>query len=199
MIPTQTYDVIIIGAGPGGEGAAMQACKRGKTVAVVERYKKVGGGCTHWGTIPSKALRHQIRKVLDVKSNSMFSDLLNAADITFPKLLRSAERVIDQQVDLRRSFYERNRVPLYHGDAAFIDDNAIAVSQENGGMLRLEAEKFVIAVGSRPFRPPSIDFDHPNVFDSDTILTSDHTPRTITIYGAGVIGCEYASIFKPRR
>ena len=194
---SEQYDVVVIGTGPGGEGAAMQAIKGGHLkVAVVERFRQVGGGCTHWGTIPSKALRYEIWRYLDTHESSIFGDMASEVEVTFQDLLSSAQRVIGNQVKMRRSFYERNDVTVLHGHAAFIDEHSLAVSGPDGAFKRVEAKHFVIAVGSRPARPENIDFNHPRVLDSDSVLNLDFTPKSITIYGAGVIGSEYASIMR---
>lgn len=193
---TNHYDMIVIGSGPGGEGAAMQASKEGKRVAIAEKYMEIGGGCTHWGTIPSKALRHSIYRMLELNTNSMFREAGLTAKLPFPKLRASAASVIRKQVDMRRGFYSRNGVDVLHGHARFVDLHHLEVEKEGGGTERYSSEAFVIATGSRPFRPPGVDFNHPRVFDSDTILKLDHTPQSITIYGAGVIGCEYATMFR---
>ncbi|QDT39199.1 Si-specific NAD(P)(+) transhydrogenase [Stratiformator vulcanicus] len=190
------YDVIVIGTGPGGEGAAMQAVKEGKDVAVVERYMRIGGGCTHWGTIPSKALRYAIFKLTEFNKNPLFRNVTGGLHITFPELRKGASSVIDQQVAMRRGFYDRNGVDVLSGHGRFLDTNTIEVLEENGIRKVCAADAFVIATGSRPFRHPEVDFNHPRVYDSDTILGLNSTPRSITIFGAGVIGCEYASMFR---
>ncbi|RMG34193.1 MAG: Si-specific NAD(P)(+) transhydrogenase [Gammaproteobacteria bacterium] len=190
-----SYDAIVIGSGPGGEGASMKLAKRGKRVAIVERQPQVGGNCTHKGTIPSKALRHAIQLLADYRHHPLFEHTIDNMDVSWPQLLRTSQQVIDQQVSMRHRFYTRNRVDLYHGLARFVDDHVIEVQRPTGETVRLEAEHFVVATGSRPYRPEDVDFTHPAVVDSDTVLELDHTPRRVTIYGAGVIGCEYASIF----
>jgi len=192
----QEFDVIVLGSGPGGEGAAMRATKAGKKVAVVEKYREVGGGCTHWATIPSKALRQAVRSLHEFRHNPLFADALEGREFTFPMLLRSASSVIHGQVDIRRGFYDRNRVRVIQGNARFIDPHTIEVESPSGARPRLRAAGFIIATGSRPYRPPDVDFSHPRIFDSDTILSLGTTPQTITVYGAGVVGCEYASIFR---
>jgi NAD(P) transhydrogenase len=189
-------DLVVIGSGPGGEGAAMRAVKSGQAVAVVEQYKQVGGSCTHWGTIPSKSLRFAVRQVMEVNSGGLMRDLVKPVRFTFPQLLHSAAGVIGKQVTLREGFYERNGVELVIGRGRFIDAHTIEVEQDKGARERIEAAAFVIAVGSRPYRPPDVDFTHPRIFDSQTILGLEDTPQTVTIYGAGVVGCEYASIFR---
>lgn len=189
-----SYDLIVIGSGPAGEGAAMQAAKAKKRVALVERHHRVGGGCTHWGTIPSKALRHATQVLVEIKRHPLLS--VERTSVSFPTLLRSAEDVVRKQVGLRQGFYDRNQVRLFHGVARFTGPNEIAVAAAGGVTEALRADAFLIATGSRPYRPPEIDFSKSRVFDSDTILGLDRDPRSITIYGAGVIGCEYASIFR---
>ena len=193
------FDLIVIGTGPGGEGAAMKAAKSGKRVAAVERYQAVGGGATHWGTIPSKALRRAIYHMSLLNQSPVYKRLDVAPTFSFPQLLATARSVIDQQADLKQTFYDKNRVPLIPGDATFIDPHTIEVRFETGANRRFTADAFVIATGSRPYRPKDVDFTHPRVFDSDTLLTLDCTPASITIYGAGVIGCEYASMMRNMR
>jgi NAD(P) transhydrogenase len=191
----EKFDVVVIGTGPAGEGAAMMVSKHHRSVAVVERYPEVGGGCTHWGTIPSKALRHAVKTLSDVRRNPLLHKLCAGLHVTLPQLLSQAGGVIEAQVQMRRRFYERNRVPVIEGAARFIDANTIEVSHSGGDPLRVQADRFVIATGSRPYHPPGLDFTHPRVLDSDSVLRYGDTPFNITIYGAGVIGCEYASIF----
>lgn len=190
------YDVIVIGTGPGGEGAAMEATKQGRNVAVIEKQPRIGGNCTHLGTIPSKSLRAAIYRMMDVNSNPHFRQLGVKIEIGFRDLRRSAQTVIEKQVHMRRRFYERNDVDVYHGTASFIDPHHLCITALDGDQRILKADAFVIATGSRPYHPPNVDFNHPRIFDSDTILDLPETPRTMTIYGAGVIGCEYGSMFR---
>ncbi|WP_036179963.1 Si-specific NAD(P)(+) transhydrogenase [Marinomonas sp. MED121] len=191
---TRHYDVVVLGTGPAGESAAMNAAKAGKRVAVIEASDQVGGSCTHLGTIPSKALRHAVKEIIVFNTNPMFRDIGEPRWFSFPKVLKRANKVIDKQVKSRTEYYARNRIDIYFGRGKFKDANTIEVATEQGPEL-LGAEKIVIATGSRPYRPADIDFDHPRIYCSDTVLSLNHTPRTIIIYGAGVIGCEYASIF----
>ncbi|MGB0664854.1 MAG: Si-specific NAD(P)(+) transhydrogenase [Pontibacterium sp.] len=189
------YDVIVIGTGPAGEGAAMNAAKHGKRVAVVEEQQVVGGNCTHKGTIPSKALRHSVKQIIEFNTNPMFRDIGEPRWFSFPKVLTRAEKVMSNQVMLRTNFYARNRVDVFFGRASFEDANTVLVRGHKKGNDTLRAKNVVIASGSRPYTPPDVDFSHPRIYNSDTILKLSHTPRTLIIYGAGVIGCEYASIF----
>lgn len=170
----------------------MQLAKAGKSVVLVERYGKIGGGCTHWGTIPSKALRAAIYRLTEALNNPLLAACGVNAKPSIAELTKSAQQVISSQESMRRSFYNRNDVEILYGHARFVDANTISI--DNGQLIK--ADHFVIAVGSRPYHPEGIDFDHPRVFDSDTILTLDHKPQSMTVLGAGVIGCEYASMFR---
>ncbi|NEX22750.1 Si-specific NAD(P)(+) transhydrogenase [Thiorhodococcus mannitoliphagus] len=188
------FDSIVIGTGPGGEGAAMKLAKAGQRIAVIEAHDAVGGGCTHWGTIPSKALRHSIQMLADYRRNPLFQHTQHQIDVEFPDLLRAADGVINEQVRTRYRYYQRNRVEVIFGRAHFMAPNVIEVRRPGGLSEELHAKSFVIATGSRPYHPPDIDFSHQGIRDSDSVLALQHTPRSLTIYGAGVIGCEYASI-----
>ncbi len=181
------YDVIIIGSGPGGEGAAMTCAKEGKKVAVCEEFSVVGGSNTHKGTIPSKALRHASQILYD--SNKF-------EGTSYQELLKRTVSVIDRQVELRHGFYTRNNVDLLIGRARFLNSQSIEVTESSGLKKTYHADSFIIATGSRPYHPPDVDFSHPRIVDSDTLLKIQDNPKTLTIYGAGVIGCEYASIFR---
>ncbi|EGR4675282.1 Si-specific NAD(P)(+) transhydrogenase [Vibrio parahaemolyticus] len=196
MAHVNHYDVIVIGSGPGGEGAAMGLTKAGLNVAIVEKESSVGGGCTHWGTIPSKALRHAVSRIIEFNSNPLFCRNNTSLHATFSDILGHAKTVIDKQTRLRQGFYDRNDCTLLFGTARFIDTHSIAVMQNDGTEETYSADKFVIATGSRPYRANDVDFLHERIYDSDSILSLKHDPRHIIIYGAGVIGCEYASIFR---
>lgn len=188
------YDVVVIGAGPSGEGAAMNATKHGKRVAIIEDKPTVGGNCTHWGTIPSKALRHSVKQIITFNTNQMFRDIGEPRWFSFPRVLQNAQKVIDKQVKLRTQFYARNRVDLINGRASFLDQHRIEV-RGSKSVETLHFKQAIIATGSRPYLPPDVNFRHHRIYNSDTILNLSHTPRTLIIYGAGVIGSEYASIF----
>ena len=196
MLHSNHFDVIVIGSGPGGEGSAMGLTKAGLNVAIIEKESSVGGGCTHWGTIPSKALRHAVSRIIEFNSNPLFCKNDKSIHSTFSNILGHAKSVIDKQTRLRQGFYDRNQCTLVFGTARFIDTNTISVLQSDGTEEHYSADKFVIATGSRPYQPDNVDFLHERIYDSDSILSLKHDPQHIIIYGAGVIGCEYASIFR---
>jgi NAD(P) transhydrogenase len=187
-----TYDIIVVGSGPAGESAAINAAKHGKKVALISDRDQVGGNCTHLGTIPSKALRHFVKQVMQFRSNPLLREFATLHKPSFQQIMRHAARVIDEQVYLRSTYFEKNDVEIIQGYAIFQDANTIKIGAKGPS---LKADHFVIATGSRPYRPANVDFDHPRLFDSDKILTLAHSPKKVTVIGAGVIGCEYASIF----
>lgn len=189
------YDVVVIGAGPAGEGAAMKLAKEGKKVAVIDERGKVGGNCTHVGTIPSKALRQTVFNILRYQRDSIFRRVGELSDVPLSQVLARAHKIIEQQVDVHTRFFERNQVKLYFGQASFVDAHTLAVNTSEGGRETFSFAYAVIATGSRPYQPHDIDFNHKRVFNSDKILTLDYPVHKLIIYGAGVIGCEYASIF----
>ena len=191
---SEKVDAIVIGSGPGGEGAAMQLVKNGKSVIVFERHSRLGGGCTHWGTIPSKALRFAIYRLTEALNNPLFEDAGVNAKVTVADLRKSAQSIIEKQVSMRSGFYNRNDVKVVSGHARFTGPNTIVANDKE-----YSADHIVLATGSRPYRPDSIDFSHPRVFDSDTILDISYLPQSMTVLGAGVIGCEYASMFRNLR
>ncbi len=186
------FDAIVIGSGPGGEGAAMGLTKAGLRVAVVEKESTVGGGCTHWGTIPSKALRHTVSRIIEFNQSPIYTSDNRHVHSTFSAILSHAQSVIGKQTRMRQGFYDRNLCSIIHGAARFSGTHEIEVKAADGSTDKYTADKFVIACGSRPYRPKDVDFKHPRIYDSDSILSLQHDPRHVIIYGAGVIGSEYA-------
>ena len=189
------YDVVVIGSGPAGESAAIYCAKYGMRVALVESMNLVGGNCAHKGTIPSKSLRHVVKQIIRYKNEALFRVLGDHRRLGFPEVLHAAARVIPKQVEMHGAHLTRNRIQLYFGLARFKDQNSLEISLGDGAIEVITAKTIVIATGSRPYQPADVNFNHPRVYDSDGILEMQHTPRALLIYGAGVIGCEYASIF----
>lgn len=189
------YDAVVLGAGPAGEAAAMKLAKAGKKVVVIDPREQVGGNCTHVGTIPSKALRQSVFNLINFRRDQMFTKAMDYHQVPLNIVLAKARNVIRQQVHTHTRFYERNQIEVIHGWASFVDKNTIRVEIDENTFETITFNKAIITVGSRPYRPDMLDFNHPRVFDSDKILQMDYVVKKIIIYGAGVIGCEYASIF----
>lgn len=177
------YDLIIIGSGPGGEGAAMKATRNGLNVAIIED-DALGGACNCWGTIPSKTLRQLSR---EIKYNSKTYD--------FPEMLDTAYEIVLKQTEIKKNRFADNEIDVFYGFASFMDNHKIKISRKNGSSEIITGDKFILCTGSGPFQPKDIDFTHPRILDSDKLLClKDKQIKSITIYGAGVIGSEYASI-----
>jgi NAD(P) transhydrogenase len=190
------YDLIVIGSGPSGEKAAVQAAKLGKQVLVVERRETPGGNSLHTGTIPSKTLRESARFISQVRQRAIYGVQVKLSEeLTVDRLMHrrgSATVTLAERVE---NTFERNGIDLVQGEAQFVDAHTLRVEQARGGTETYAADFFVIATGSRPYRPDFLNFAHERIRDSDTVLALHAIPRTLTIIGAGVIGCEYASIF----
>lgn len=193
--PQYQYDALVLGAGPAGEAAAMKLAKSGLKVGIVDQRDQVGGNCAHVGTIPSKALRQTVFNIMRYQRDPLFQKIGEWKHVPLTQILGNARKVIEQQVDTHTRFYERNQIDVHHGQAVIDNPHLLTVKLREGGSTQLSFEKLVIATGSRPYQPKELDFSHPRVFDSDKILSLNYPIQKIIIYGAGVIGCEYASIF----
>ncbi|MDH4248643.1 MAG: Si-specific NAD(P)(+) transhydrogenase [Deltaproteobacteria bacterium] len=190
------YDLIVIGSGPAGEKAAIQSAKLDKRVLMVERRESPGGNSLHTGTIPSKTLRESVRFISTMRQRAIYGINVRVdKDLTVDRLMHRKNAAIVSLSERLESSFERNQVEQAFGSATFLDPHRIEVRQPQGNVEIYEGEHFVIATGSRPYRPDFLDFTHERIRDSDTILGMHHIPRTLTIIGAGVIGCEYATIF----
>jgi len=188
------FDLCVIGSGPGGQKAAIQAAKLGKNVCIIERMEQVGGVAIHTGTIPSKALRQAI-----IHRTAGFDHLSVRADvksgkITIEELLASCQRIIATEMEIVRVQLKRNGVELVHGQASFVGPNTIKVSGKEDDR-RIEADNFIIAVGTEPRRPDFIPFDEECILTSDDLLHLKHLPESLIVVGGGVIGTEFASMF----
>lgn len=189
------YDLVVIGAGPAGEKAAAQAAYFGKKVAVVERAPRVGGVSAHTGTLPSKTLREAAMFLRGFKSRELYGlDVKIKDDITVGDLMRRKDAVVDFEVRRMEENLRRHEVEVIHGEARVTGPHQVVVRGASGDERRLEAAFILIAVGTAPHRPAWIPFEDPDIDDSDEILALDRIPRSYVILGAGVIGCEYASM-----
>jgi NAD(P) transhydrogenase len=191
------YDLIVIGSGPGGQKAAIAAAELSKHVAVVGRRHMVGGVCINTGTIPSKTMREAVLYLTGLNLRDLYGQNYRVKDnIMVTDLLAQTTHVIGRETEVIRSQLTRNHIVLLQGTARFLDANTMAVrSGENDSDLVVTADEIVVAVGTRPARPPSINFDERRVVDSDGILKIAAVPRSLVVVGAGVIGLEYASMF----
>ncbi len=190
------YDMIVIGAGPAGQKAALQAAKLHKRVAVIERAKVVGGACVSTGTLPSKTLRETVHYLSGLERRKLSAGGTGRGErITMRQLLARKDHVIRHEIDIIESQLHRNHVDLILGEAAFDGENTISVKTLSGMHSEYTSDFFVIATGSRPVMPEGLDVTDPRVLNSDTILDIDDIPKKLTVVGGGVIGCEYACVF----
>jgi NAD(P) transhydrogenase len=190
------YDLVVIGSGPAGQKAAIQAAKLGKRVAVLERGRTVGGVCVNTGTIPSKTLREAVLYLTGLSHRFAYGQSYRLKDeLTIDDLLSRARDVIDAENDVIRDQLRRNRVELIHGTGRFVEPHVLAVDTADDVEIRLEASVVVVAVGTTPTHPTGVEFDGATVLDSDGILNLGRIPASLVVVGAGVIGIEYASMF----
>ncbi|MBV9994697.1 MAG: Si-specific NAD(P)(+) transhydrogenase [Caulobacteraceae bacterium] len=190
------HDLIVIGSGPAGRRAAIQAAKLGKRVLVVERGRRVGGVSVHTGTIPSKTLRETVLNLSGWRERGFYgANYRVKQDICAADLLKRLHMTLDHEVEILELQFARNGVETIRGAARFIDPHRVEILREDGGLEICAAERFLIAVGTRPYRPSHIAFDGRMVLDSDEILDLPCIPRQLAVIGASVIGVEYASIF----
>ena len=190
------YDIVVIGSGPAGEKAALQASKLKKQVALIEKSTHLGGASLHTGTIPSKSLRETVMHLALLRQQTHGIDIKFKENLTPRELMYRKEIVIqDQENSLRRNL-EKNHITVIEGIPRFQSATILEITPaDSSEKYEITADYTIIATGSSPRRPKWAPFDNECVFDSDSILDIKHLPKKVTIIGAGVIGCEYASIF----
>ena len=190
------YDLIVIGSGPAGQKAAIQAAKLRKRVAIVEKHSAVGGASVNTGTLPSKTLKDAIYYLHGFKLRSLPNMAYSLKkNFTMSDLMTRKDLVIKHELEVIINQLERNDVEIIYGTASFADPHTVQVRRNTGQMYTLTAPYIVIATGSRPRRGDEVPFNDKTICDSDSILSTDSLPKTMTVVGGGVIGCEYASMF----
>ncbi len=192
----QHFDLIVIGSGPAGRRAAVQAAKLKKSVLVVERGRRVGGVCVHTGTIPSKTLRETVLNLSGWRERGFYGRAhRNKENITAEDLRRRLAITLDHEVEVLEHQFARNNVACVAGVARFLAPSAIEVTGETGEIKHFHGERIILAVGTAPYRPADIPFDGETIVDADDILELKRLPRSLAVIGASVIGVEYATIF----
>src|SRR4051794_38424895 len=192
-VTDDSFDLIVIGAGPAGEKAAAQAAYWGKRVAVVERASVPGGTPATTGGIPSKTIREAALYLTGFRRREIYGVGLDlASDISLERIRARAEDVVRLAVDTVRENLDRHGVTLFTGQARMGPSRSVIVEGEPERLLT--ADVVLIATGSRPFHPKTVPFDDPDVHDSVSLLTLDRVPRSLVVIGGGPVGCEYASV-----
>jgi NAD(P) transhydrogenase len=191
----QPYELIVIGSGPGGQRAAIQAVKAGKRVALVEKQSHVGGVCTNTGTIPSKTMREAVLHLSGFYEQTFYGANYHAKDqVTMADLNFRVQRVVESEVSVIQDQLKRNGVEMIHGVGKFMDPHHVRV-ENNNGFAELEGEFIILATGTKPASNPKVPINGRNIINSDQILAMPTLPRTLIVVGGGVIGVEYACMF----
>ncbi|OLP59980.1 NAD(P)(+) transhydrogenase [Xaviernesmea oryzae] len=190
------FDLVVVGSGPAGRRAAIQAAKLGKKVLVIEQGKRVGGVSVHTGTIPSKTLRETALNLTGWRERGFYGRAYRVKqEISAEDLRRRLLITLDHEVEVLEHQFARNRVQHMRGKASFVDPTTLQVIKDDGESLQITGTSILLAVGTKPFRPSYMPFDGKTVIDSDELLDIQELPRSLAVIGAGVIGIEYATIF----
>ncbi|MDE1158817.1 MAG: Si-specific NAD(P)(+) transhydrogenase [Neorhizobium sp.] len=190
------YDLIVVGSGPAGRRAAIQAAKLEKKVLVVEQGKRVGGVSVHTGTIPSKTLRETVLNLSGWRERGFYGKSYRVKqEISADDLRRRLLITLDHEVEVLEHQFARNRVQHIRGKASFVTANTMEIVKDDGDIVHVKGDSILLAVGTKPFRPDYIPFDQETILDSDELLEIKELPRSVVVIGAGVIGIEYATIF----
>jgi NAD(P) transhydrogenase len=191
----EKYDFVVIGSGPAGQRAAIQAAKLGRSVLLVEQHFLIGGACVHTGTIPSKTLREAVLYLSGWRQRGFYGRGYRVKErVTVEDLVQRLDITVRHEIEMQQHKMHRNYVATRAGRATFDDPHHIRIEKVPGETEVVEADHVLIATGSRPARPPNISFDAVNVVDSDHLLQMESLPHTLVVVGAGVIGMEYASM-----
>ena len=191
-----SYDFVVIGSGPAGRRAAVQAAKLGKSVLVIENRRRVGGVSVHTGTIPSKTLRETALNLSGWRERGFYGRAYRVKkDIDGADLSMRLDKTLEHEIEVLEHQFQRNGVRTLAGDARFLDAHRLAVARPEGEEVVVRGERILIAVGTAPYRPSNIPFNDTNILDSDSLIATPCVPKSLTVIGAGVIGIEYATIF----
>ncbi len=196
-VDADSFDLVVMGAGPAGEKGAVQAAYFGHKVLVVEKAAEPGGAAVHTGTLPSKTLRETALYLSGYRARDMYgvSVSLDNKHAAVPRLIARKDTIAATESARIRANLARHKVELARGTARFVEPGVVAIDAPDGSTRRVKGRFFLIATGSVPRNPPDVPISEPDVYDSDEILAVDELPDRLVVLGAGVIGCEYACMF----
>ena len=190
------YDLIVVGSGPAGEKGAAQAAYFGKKVALIERAPHLGGAGINTGTVPSKTLRETALYFSGLRQRGLYGiDYSLKDNLTVGDFMYRKQIVVESEWGIIQRNLDRHHIEVIHGEASLRDAHTLRVRKPDGTESALTTHFILVATGSSPFHPPEVPFDHRLIYDSDSILSMSHIPKTMTVVGGGVIGIEYATIF----
>ncbi|MCB0317285.1 MAG: Si-specific NAD(P)(+) transhydrogenase [Bdellovibrionales bacterium] len=193
---TYDFDLLVVGCGPAGQRAAVQAAKIGKRVGIIDRLEVEGGVCVNLGTIPSKSFKEAVVFLSGYRQRNIYGAGYRVkADIEMPDLTFRCHRIMQTEIEVIRHQLRRNKINVMTGHASLQDPHTVEIDSVIHGKSQKTAEIILLAVGATPRRPKNINFDSKNIFDSDDILNMESVPRNMLVVGGGVIGTEYASMF----
>jgi len=195
MTTPRRFDVLVIGSGPAGQKAAIQAVKAGRSVLLIEHERTVGGACVHRGTIPSKTLRESAAQATRLARDASIWGVPPRAGVEVASLMARLDQVVAAHTHYMGRQIDRNGIERHHGRARFLSEHVVETVTVGGDRAEFTADVIVVATGSRPRNPPEIPIDHENILDSDSILSMLYLPSSLTVLGGGVIASEYASVF----
>jgi len=196
MTSQYDYDLIVIGSGPAGEKGAAQAAYFGKKVALIERAPHLGGAGINTGTVPSKTLRETALYFSGLRQRGLYGiDYSLKDNLTVGDFMYRKQIVVESEWGIIQRNLDRHHIEVLHGEASLRDAHTVQVRRSDGTEIALTTNFVLVATGSSPFNPPDVPFDHRLIYDSDSILSMSHIPKTMTVVGGGVIGIEYATIF----
>ncbi len=190
------FDLIVIGSGPAGENAAIAAARMNKSSIIIEKRSVQGGVCIHTGTIPSKTLRETVIYISGLRKRSVYGLMGGIkANVTVKELMYRKGQVIQQELDVIQQNMARHRIEVMQGTGTIVSNHIVCVENDSGGKENIEGETIIISTGTHSYHPEGIEFDKHFIYDAETIINIDTLPKSLTIIGGGVIGCEYACIF----
>jgi len=196
VMEEESVDYVVVGSGPAGQKAAIQAAKLEKSVIVIEKDPFPGGASLNSGTIPSKSLREAILDLTDFYERSFYAQKGEVRKVSINELNFRLNIVLEEQRKILLRQFEKNRVRLIQGFAHFEDEHHVRITDAKHNVLyRIAADYFLIATGSKPRNPTHVPFDKETILDSTRLLAIDHVPKTLIVLGGGIIGSEYASFF----
>lgn len=192
----ETYDVIVIGSGPGGYVAAIRSAQLGKRTALIEKYATLGGTCLNVGCIPSKALLDSSEHYHQAKEQFSAHGIgVGSLSIDFPQMISRKGEVVSQTTAGIDFLMKKNNIDVHHGMGAFVDSHTISVTPLKADPYNLAAKHVIIATGSKPNTLPFIEIDKKRIITSTEALSLAKLPKSMVVIGGGVIGLELGSVY----